>query len=156
MLRTLSMALLGTKKRYSSVLKKVLVLQETCFRVKVSKTFKIFSDLLLLTFKYNFCEEAFSCVKTKTKSLFAVKFVEKGGHPFSAYLMNHLNFVIKITQSVYKILIVSHWFKNVLLELFNLQLCLYYSIKWWNFIKTFVLHVLLPKFFSHRLTSYVS
>ena len=37
----LSFVLLSTKKRYSSFLRKILVFQKTCFKVKVLKTFKI-------------------------------------------------------------------------------------------------------------------
>ena len=33
-----------------------------------------------------------------------------------------------------------HWCKNVLLELFSLQTCLFFFTKWWNSLKTFVVH----------------
>ena len=39
-----SILVLSTKKRYSSFLKKVFVFQKICFKVKVLKTFKIFTD----------------------------------------------------------------------------------------------------------------
>ena len=39
-----SILLLSTKNRYSSFLKKLFVFQKVCFKVKVSKTFKISSN----------------------------------------------------------------------------------------------------------------
>ena len=39
-----SIIIISSKKRYSSVLKKILVFQKTCFKFKVMKTLKIFSD----------------------------------------------------------------------------------------------------------------
>ena len=44
-----SILVLPTKKRYSSFLKKVFVFQKICFKVKVLKTFKIFSDCHIKT-----------------------------------------------------------------------------------------------------------
>ena len=48
---------------------------------------------------------------------------------------------------------------NVLLDLFSLQLCLLFFLKWLNYIKIFVLYesaLFLPNVFSHRLTSKTS
>ena len=39
-----SILLLSTKKQYSRFLKKVSVFQKICFKVKLSRTFKIFAD----------------------------------------------------------------------------------------------------------------
>ena len=44
-----SILALSTKKRYSSFLKKVFVFQKTCFKIKVLKTFKTFSDCHIKT-----------------------------------------------------------------------------------------------------------
>ena len=46
---TLSMTLLSTKQRYTRFLKMVLILHKTCFKVKVSKMFKISSDCHIRT-----------------------------------------------------------------------------------------------------------
>ena len=39
-----SILVLSTKKRYSSILKKVFISQKICFKVKILKTLKTFSD----------------------------------------------------------------------------------------------------------------
>ena len=85
-----SILVLSTKKQYSSFLKRVCIFQKIYFKVKVLKSFKIFSNshikacwslkwrailkipilkepmLFLLALKWNLYEKAFSCVKTKT------------------------------------------------------------------------------------------
>ena len=104
-----SILVLSTKKRYSSFLKKVFVFQKICFKIKAFKTFKISIDchiktcrslkrrgifenpkycfleestFFLLALKWNFQDEAFSNVKTKINSNFAVKLVERSNHSF--------------------------------------------------------------------------
>ena len=103
-----SILVLTTKKRYSSFLKKVFVLQKICFKVKVLKTFKISTDchikaclsckrrtilkipgtvleepmLFPLVLKWNLEEITFSSVKTKTNPNFGVKFAERSNHTF--------------------------------------------------------------------------
>ena len=44
-----SILVLSTKKRHSSFFKKVFVFQKICFKVKVLKTFKIFTDCHIQT-----------------------------------------------------------------------------------------------------------
>ena len=44
-----SILVLSTRKQYSSFLKKVFVFQKICFKVKVLKTLKIFSDCHIKT-----------------------------------------------------------------------------------------------------------
>ena len=44
-----SISVLSTKKQYSSFLKKVFDCQKICFKVKVLKTFKIFTDCHMKT-----------------------------------------------------------------------------------------------------------
>ena len=98
-------------------MKKVLVFQKICFKVKVLKSFKFCSDCHIKTrrslkrrailkipsivfrrtyvlpvgFKMKLPRKAFSCVKTKkkAKSNFAVKVAERSNHSFSFYLMVH-------------------------------------------------------------------
>ena len=45
---------------------------------------------LSVGFKMKSLKQEFSCVKTKTKSNFAVEIGERSNHSFSIYLMNHL------------------------------------------------------------------
>ena len=44
-----SILVLSTEKRYSSYLKKVFVFQKICFKVKVLKSFKTFTDCRIKT-----------------------------------------------------------------------------------------------------------
>ena len=78
---------------------KVFVFQKICFKIKVLNTFKTISQtegyfenpyyrfleepmLFLLALKWNLWEKAFSSVKTKTNSNFAVKLAEMSNHSF--------------------------------------------------------------------------
>ena len=97
-------------------LKKFSFFQKVCFKVKVLKPFIISSDChkkhvhlsngalflkslvpfsrrtyaLSVGFKMKpLSKKAFSCVKTKTSSNFAVKLVERSNRLFSVYLRNH-------------------------------------------------------------------
>ena len=90
------------KKRYLSFLNKIFVFEKNSFKVKILKTFKIFSDrhiktcqflkrravlkilsivfkksrLLLVALKWKLLEKALSCVKTKINSNFPVNVYE--------------------------------------------------------------------------------
>ena len=95
----LSILVLSTKKGYSSFLKKVFIFQKSCFKVKVLKTFKIFTDCRIktcqslkwrniskipipLVLKWNFWKKIFSSIKTKTSPNFAVKLAWRSNHSF--------------------------------------------------------------------------
>ena len=98
---------LSTKKRFSSFLKKVFVFRKFCFKVQVLKTIKISTDchikhinlsnrgLLLkplvlffrqtyalsVSFKMKRIQKAFSSVKIKANTDFAIKLAERSKHP---------------------------------------------------------------------------
>ena len=104
---------LSTEKQYSSLLKNVFVFQKIYF--KLLKTFKFSSDchikscqslkqadifkVLCTVFRGTYAlpgglimkslRKAFSCVKAKDNSNFAVKLVERSNRSFSVYMMNH-------------------------------------------------------------------
>ena len=103
-----SILVVSSKKQYSSFLKKILVFQKICLKVKVLKTFETFTDCHVKTFRslkrrtilktpsisfrriYALCvgfkmktlRKEFSIVKTKTKSSFAVKVSKRSNHSF--------------------------------------------------------------------------
>ena len=99
---------LSNEKQYPSFLKKVFVLQKSCFKVNPLKKFKIFTDCHIKTcrsfklrailkipstvFEKNLCsfcwlqnetsKKEFSSVKTKTNPNFAVKLAGRSRHSF--------------------------------------------------------------------------
>ena len=97
-----SILVISTKKWYPSFLSKVFVFQKIYLKVimPISQTEGYFESrwyLFLeeptpfrLALKQNLYEKAFSCVKTKTNSNFAVKLKEGSNCSLSAYWMNHL------------------------------------------------------------------
>ena len=105
--------ILSAKKQHSSFQKKVTVFQKFCFTIKVLKRFEISSDCYIKAkgslkrraiwksivlffrrpvtgFKMKPLKKAFSCVKTKANSNFAVKLAERSNSSVFVYLMNHL------------------------------------------------------------------
>ena len=46
-----SILMLSTKKRFSSLSEKTFVFQKICFKVRILKTFKIFSDCHIKTWR---------------------------------------------------------------------------------------------------------
>ena len=97
----------STKKRYSSFLKMFVIAQKICFKVKVLKTLKIYTDCHIKTsrslrrkailkisstfFRRTFTLsvdfemkplKAVSCFKTKSNPNFAVRLAERSNHSF--------------------------------------------------------------------------